>query len=395
MAPSEQTVLATPQSTFPPFAVPRSAQNMTRSEIHSGIIKNTVRVTRIRLEFKELQKQLEVWKATQLSPQFHRVSVPAGVRLDGIRKDLTSQISLVKSRLKHAEDELVRLPELPSAVPHLVDLDAEIVEYTDQLRTWLESFMRLAVPQPKPSTSPEPNVMDMDEVKPKPSGPASLLANLEERIENLEELLNEAQAEIPSPHSVPQTSATYIEQAISAARSRPRGEETQEQATERNASVATVEADAAAGEKKVASLAEQIALLQIRNEAHEKHLMNLKEQRDQNGRLLETMQTQLLLFQEQKEARAKQLALLAEQLARFAANPRRTHAAVDDSVLAGVRTTVEAMIQGEVVPALKTIGTRYAAAVECRMASLEQAIQPAVDQTNEICRRAEAMEIKV
>lgn len=42
MAPSERTVCATPQSAFAPFFVPRSVQNMTRAEIHSGIIKSVV-----------------------------------------------------------------------------------------------------------------------------------------------------------------------------------------------------------------------------------------------------------------------------------------------------------------------------------------------------------------
>jgi hypothetical protein len=148
------------------------------------------------------------------------------------------------------------------------------------------------------------------------------------------------------------------------------------------------------------------------NEAQRSQNAELKKQRDQNQRLLDTvggfssssvkpshmrfqMQAQLDVFQKQKEERAKQLALLAEQFSRFAANPRKAPPPVlDDDLRDRVQTTVEGMIQGEVVPALQIMGTRFTEAIERRMTSLQQSIQPAVDQTNEICRRAEAIQIE-
>ncbi|KAJ7361411.1 hypothetical protein DFH08DRAFT_844051 [Mycena albidolilacea] len=387
------SVCATPQSAFTPFFVPRSVQNMTRSEIHSGIIKNSVRVTCIRLELRELERELERWKLTQLSEQFHRVSEPAAKRLDGIRNDLKSQINIVKTRLKAAEDELVRLPELPSSAPDVAAVDQELMAYTEELKAWLQSFTALIIPETKPPPSSDSSVMDLDEPDSRPGAAASLVAEIEERITELQEILDEVESAIESSEVV--SHAAYIEEEISAARSKIRGKENWEQTAEGNASVAALQSAADGAQKQADLQAEQFVLLQEMNEAQRNQNAELKKQRDQNQRLLDTMQAQLDVFQKQKEERAKQLALLAEQFSRFAANPRKASPPVlDDDLRDRVQTTVEGMIQGEVVPALQIMGTRFTEAIERRMTSLQQSIQPAVDQTNEICRRAEAIQLE-
>jgi hypothetical protein len=85
--------------------------------------------------------------------------------------------------------------------------------------------------------------------------------------------------------------------------------------------------------------------------------------------------------------------LLREQITRFAEKPPQTTPVLDETVLASVQATVEAMIQGEVVPALQAMGIQYTTAIERRMKSLEQSIQPVEDQTNDIRRRAELIEV--
>jgi len=110
--------------------------------------------------------------------------------------------------------------------------------------------------------------------------------------------------------------------------------------------------------------------------------------------LLEAMQAQLTVFEKRKEERAQQIALLTQIIAQFTTNPRETPLVLDEGVLEGAQTSVKTMIQHEVVPALKAMGTRYTMAVDRRMTSLQQSIQPAVDQTDEICRRASEMQIE-
>ncbi|KAF7347563.1 Stearoyl-CoA desaturase [Mycena venus] len=393
MAPSERTVAATPSSAFPAFHVPRSAQDMTRSHIHSQIIKNSVRVTRIQLELKELQRELDRWKATQLSSQFHRVSAPAGARLDGIRHGLTLQIKTVKERLELAEKELASCPELPSAAPNLADVDREMMAYTEELTAWLKSFMALAVPETKPP-APSDSSMDVDEPHSKPARPESLFAELEERITNLQDTLEEIQSTI---ESVSEQTAAYIEDGILDARSKMRAEEGQDQTagkTDLTGSVASLQSAADQTEKKADRDAERVVLIGVRNEEERKKNEALRFQRDQNRLLLNSMQAQLLIFEKRKQERAQQLAILGQQVALLSTTPRRAPPVLDEGVLTRVRETVEAMIQGEVVPALQAMGMQYNDAMERRMASLQRSIQPAVDQTNEICRRAKATQIE-
>lgn len=80
---------------------------------------------------------------------------------------------------------------------------------------------------------------------------------------------------------------------------------------------------------------------------------------------------------------------MTEQLARFAAQRPQATPVLDEALLARIRATVENMIQTEVVPALEALGKQYAGAIELRMTSLEQSIQPTLDKTKEICQRAE------
>jgi hypothetical protein len=282
--------------------------------------------------------------------------------------------------------------------------------YTEELKAWLQSFTALIIPETKPPPSSDPSVMDLDEPDSRPGAAASLVAEIEERITELQEILDEVESAIESSEVV--SHAAYIEEEISAARSKIRGKENGEQTAEGNVSVAALQSAADDAQKKADIQAEQVVLLQEMNEAQRSQNAELKKQRDQNQRLLDTvccfsslsvksshmrfqMQAQLDVFQKQKEERAKQLALLAEQFSRFAANPRKAPPPVlDDDLRDRVQTTVEGMIQGEVVPALQIMGTRFTEAIERRMTSLQQSIQPAVDQTNEICRRAEAIQIE-
>ncbi|KAJ6502668.1 hypothetical protein DFH09DRAFT_297186 [Mycena vulgaris] len=387
-APSERT----PQSAFPPFAIPASVpvQNMTRSQLHSGIIKNSVRATRIRLELQELRRQLANWKTTQLSHQFHRVSAGAGKRLDGIRTGLSTQISSVEGRLKQAEEELLRFPELPSSAPKPIDVDKEMMQYTEELRAWLQSFAALAVSAPNPPFPSDPSAMDVD-LNAKPEAPLSLLAEIEDRMAKLEDQLVETEQAIQDPDTVSsQRNARLIDETLEAARtaSKPNdrnkgngGEETE--------SVLQSTSDELEG--KVLLQAEQVALLLEKNAIVKQRITVLEAQRDQRRRLKLAMQSHLEQFETWEQERRKQLAAMSEQLTRLANQHPETTPVLDEGVLLHARAAVDAMIQTEVLPALGALGVQYAEAFERRMKSLQLSIQPALDKTNEICETAESM----
>ncbi|KAJ6469643.1 hypothetical protein C8R47DRAFT_795840 [Mycena vitilis] len=388
-APSERTtVCETPQSAFPPFAVPRSAQNMTRSEIHSGIIKNSVRVTRIQLELKELQRQLETWKTTQFSNQFERISKQAGEQLNGINGDLKGQIKAVNLRLKQAENELLRYPELPSCAPNpSPDIEKEMQAYTDQLAAWLKSFTDLAIPEPKPPLPADSDTMDVD-ADPQTEGPRSLFTEIQERTTNLEENLDEAE-ETVHDFLDSERNAAYVEKGIAAYRSRMNGgDQSQQKTGEDDGPVAILQNAANTTSEQLQSHAEQIALLLEKNDFGNRRIKALEKERDDHRRLQIAMQSQLSALEQRKEERAKQIALMTEQIARLGAHRRKPKAVLDGTVLANVQATVKTMIQDEVVPALQALGIHFTDAISRRVKSFEQSIQPAVDQTNEICQRA-------
>lgn len=305
-APSERTVVCeTPQSAFPPFgAVPRSATNMTRSEIHSEIIKlvvlflssssrdlilsrNSVRVTCIQLELKKLQRELNVWKKTQHSEQFHYVSRSAGLQLDKIRNDFATQIKLVTSRLKQAEGELLRYPELPSSAPNGIDVDRELMAYTEELKSWLESFTKLAVPEINAPHSPDSFAMEI-EPESHSDRSASRIADIQARISKLDDDLSEVEQAIHDSDFVSsERNAAYIEEALSAARSRMMngGNQTQEKLPQ-DGPVAELKAAAEIMDKKLKFQADQIVLLMEKNEHGRQRIKAREAERDQNARRL-------------------------------------------------------------------------------------------------------------
>jgi hypothetical protein len=246
-------------------------------------------VTRIRLELKELQSQVDRWKITQLSPQFHRVSNPTGARLNSIRNDLTSQINVVKLRLKQAEEELLRFPELPSAAPNLVRVDEEMMAYTDELKSWLTSFAALVVPETRPSAPSDSFSSSAMDVEPysKVEEPISLLAEIEEHITQLEDKLGDAELAIHDSDVVsPERNAAYIEQGISAARSKMTGgDPSQTKPAGGDGSVAGLQSAANDVEKKLASQADQVVLLLERNQLGKERIKALEADRDRNNNL--------------------------------------------------------------------------------------------------------------
>ncbi|KAK7026153.1 hypothetical protein R3P38DRAFT_1017556 [Favolaschia claudopus] len=395
MAPSEPTICVTPQSTIPPSAVLRYTGPMSRDQIHTAIIRNAVRVTRIRIELKEVQTQLDRWKLTQLSPQFHHISTPAGQRLDSIRNELKSKVAEVQSRLKQAEGDLVALPELTSSLPNLTQIERELGTYSEQLAGWFRSFSALATPETTPAPAPDPSAMDVDadESNPKPPTPADLFTDVERRLETLQEDLDELQLLIIHVSESTNDNVTHlVEKTIADARQKMLGQQAPAEA-EGNTAVTGLQNSANDSQATVDRQVEQIVLLIAHNDAQRALIVNLEKERDRNRELLEQMQSQLVRHQQRKEERAKQRTLLANQISHFASNPPQRPPVLDENILVRTKQMVEHMIQAEIVPALTTMRTQYTNAIENRMTSLQQSIQPAFDQTNEICQRAQSIQL--
>ncbi|KAJ7293008.1 hypothetical protein C8J57DRAFT_13712 [Mycena rebaudengoi] len=223
---------ATPQSTFPQFSVPSAIlpQNMTRAQIHAGVIKNTVRVIRIKLEIAALNRKLTDWTATQSSSQFRRVSEATGVRLNSIHGSNKTMLQQAESRLRHAEDDLqlftTQLNSSSMAEAAARDYDkvqTQVIAYTTELTEWIRSFTafdahanRPAAPPPAPRRPSDSYAMDVD-TPPLPEGP---VANLQRRIAAMEETLEETKLGF-DPSDIVDTERTsrLIEEAIAAVRS--------------------------------------------------------------------------------------------------------------------------------------------------------------------------------
>ncbi|KAJ7161253.1 hypothetical protein C8R43DRAFT_992045 [Mycena crocata] len=394
------SVCATPQSAFPPFAVPASVlpQNMTRSEIHSGIIKNAVRVTRIRIELEDLRRQLASWKTTQLSPQFHRVSAAAGDRLNSIRRDLGNQISAVEIRRKSAENDLIRLGNLPSSAPNIVDVDRDIMSYTHELKAWLMSFTAFsALPGLDTKASDFSSDMELEPDGPdtEPAVPLSSLAQIQERLTKLDEILDEVEQTVQDPEIVSHDrNAVYIEKVISVLRRKANGgDQGVEKPVEEMGPVAGLQSSADDTVKKFEFQAEQVVHLMKKIETTEQRIADLEEQRKQDERFSQMMQLQLEKLESWDRDRQSQRKLIAEQIGRCGVSPlQQATPILDDALLAHVRDTVATMIETEVVPALNTARQQYVVAIKQRTTSLEQSIQPTLDKTNELCRRAELLD---
>ncbi|KAJ7654835.1 hypothetical protein B0H17DRAFT_381320 [Mycena rosella] len=338
------------------------------------------------------------WKKAQLSHQFHRVSESAGKNLDGIAQDLSNQIAVVDTRLKQAEAELLRYPDLCSLPnSYLADVDKEMMCYTDQLTEWLKSFTALAVPSaPNPPPAPS-DAMDVDSGS-EPATPFSLVAKVKESIVELEDKMDEVYSAIHDPEllnvAYRERNAAFVDK-IFADRARAsstrdgaesKGEETVEEDPE---SLADLKSTADELEGKLRSQAQDVAVLAVKNAHAKQKIEQLEAQRDQRRRLKEMMQTQLKQFETWSQERRTQLRIMTEQLARLNTEQPQTAPVLDEAVLQLVRARVEAIIQTDVVPALAALRVQYAKTNDRRVRSYTESMQPAVDQTNEMCRLAE------
>ncbi|KAJ7193292.1 hypothetical protein GGX14DRAFT_588894 [Mycena pura] len=374
-----------PQSAFPSLTAPCS-EDMTRSQIHSGIVKNFVRVTRIRLELDELKRQLSEWKTVQLSPQFHRVSTRTGDHLNTIRRELTSQISTVEARLKAAENDLLSFPELPSSVPtDIADIDKETMDFTVELERWVTSFTGYVERETgRPSASSSTSNMDVDT---QPDSAVPRVVDVMKRVKELEERLEEMDEQIfyaqISFHQ--ERSADNAVQAVHSKRDDGLG---REKAAGESGLVCELRDLVDGADSNMRREAERVVLLIESHEQANQRIATLEAQQVQHRRLKEEMQLQLEQLEQQKQQRGAQLQLMREQVARFAQRPD-TAPILDRAVLTHVQETIKAMIDEEIVPALKALGVQYTEAIQQRMNSLQESIQPALDETEAICRRAE------
>ncbi|KAJ7696437.1 hypothetical protein B0H17DRAFT_1053255 [Mycena rosella] len=262
---------------------PPASTQKTRAKIHSGILQSSVKGAWTSLELRALHRQVARWKATQQSPQFHYVSSVAGARLDGIRHDLGAQIADVNSRLRRAEGKLVRFPELPSTIPDLDDVGAEMMRYTEELTAWLRCFAPLAVPA-RPRAPADSLAMDVDVEH--PPRPPSLFA----QVEALEEKLTDAEQAIQEPDLVSHQNITVcVDRALAAARA-PRGDSDQSpgpaklEATDPGP-LADLQRAADELDRTLQVRAEQAALLLAQNERARARLAALEAQRAQRRRL--------------------------------------------------------------------------------------------------------------
>lgn len=110
------------------------------------------------------------------------------------------------------------------------------------------------------------------------------------------------------------------------------------------------------------------------------------------------MRSQLENAETWKGERRKKMAQMSDHLTRLATQPPQPTPVLDEAVLSRVQATVESMIKKEVLPALESLRMQYTGAVERRtkhlQQSLQQWIQPALDQTNEIRQRAELINLR-
>ncbi|KAJ7170160.1 hypothetical protein C8R46DRAFT_225675 [Mycena filopes] len=379
----------TPQSAFPPFAVPGHIP--TRPELHSGIVKNSVRVTYIQLELRKLQRQLKAFRVTQLSPQFARISTSGGAHLDNMYGQLKDSCASAQARVNKAEEDLAKYPELPSSAPNTADIDREMMNYTGDLEGWLRSFTRLAVPEFKPRVAPSPSTMNVE-----PASEAktlkALIAEIDGRATNLESMLEETADEIDQLYTA-ERNAECIDNAINAAQKREKSEQSHEApGAENNPAIAEMQSSADGAHQRLEDYAVQVVCLQEQNESGKKRIKVLEADLAKTRSLNLQMQSQLDLFEQRRKERALQLDMMSAQFARFAKNPNPPPV-LDEGVLQRVKANVALIIENEVVPALKGFGTRYTEAIERRGQSLQQSIQPAVDMTSDLCQRAEQIQV--
>ncbi|KAK7038358.1 hypothetical protein R3P38DRAFT_2905727 [Favolaschia claudopus] len=330
MARSEPTICATPQSTNSPSAVLRSTEPMSQDQIHTAIIKCISLECGSRDAYTD-RTQLDRWKLTQLSPQFHHISTAPGQRLDSIRNELKSKVAEVQSRLKQADGDLVALPELTSSLPNLTQIERELGTYSEQLAGWFRSFCALATPETTPAPAPDLSAMDVDsdESDSKLRTPADIFTDVEKQLETLQEDLDQLQLLIIHVYESTNDSVTHlVEKTIADARQKMLGQQAPAEA-EGNTVVTGLQNSANDSQATVDRQVEQIVLLIAHNDAQRVLIANLEKERDRNRELLEQRRPVL-----------------------------------DKNIPVRTKQMVEHMIQAEIVPALTTMRTEYTNAIE-------------------------------
>ncbi|KAJ7610807.1 hypothetical protein FB45DRAFT_324905 [Roridomyces roridus] len=397
--PSER-VISTPQSTFPSFAVPQFAKedkerqrrgskdNLNNVQIHEAIIRGTIRMTCIELELRSLHRERERLKKVQGSPQFHRITSEAGAMLDTKRTALQDKIKGTEKRLFFAREELCNFPELPSVGPNYAELEKEIMGFTEQLKMWLNSFTEAVAARKPPKSEPAP--MDVDIDSEQDFDPFSLVERMEQRMAQLDEALEDAEQMIQEPEMTPERNAALVDSTIAEARNRANDSSNMEAMVGEEGPVADAFTSARSNDEQVQKLTAELEQQWAKTVQEEKRLKALDLRKQKHLKLKLEMEAQLEKLEIGRQERAARRKIMNMELRRLGA--QRPAPTFDEAILVQARAAAESMITAEVIPALEALGQQYSGAIEVRMKSLEAVVQPTVDKTDEICRRAEMVQ---
>ncbi|CAK5264443.1 unnamed protein product [Mycena citricolor] len=365
----------TPISALSPTRFVPGSRPMTRSEIHTAIVRNTVRYIRIRMEFDEANEQLKRWRVTQKSAHFSRVSQSAGEQLNEISQRLSQRLAVMEPRLQKAKEDLLGLPDLPPARPILAAAEDELLRYMGIVETWLKRFTPAMEP---PSSTAEPDAMLVDPPESPPQTTKVLYAEivtraeaLETKLERLDDQLHESLGQNEISGKVRQMMQVNLKAKVEdPARS------------ELDKAIQAAATKSTEAGQLVAQLIKSNADLQVR-------IDDLGAQKERRRTFIHRFEAQIDEFEKQRVQRETQLTLMRKQFAKMAAP---IQPAVTAEIMEHTQLRVKEMIDREIVPALNAMELKYTSAIQRRMESLQQAIQPALDKTAEISERAKAME---
>ncbi|KAJ7070730.1 hypothetical protein C8F01DRAFT_1107529 [Mycena amicta] len=365
---SEPMVSATPRSAFPK-AKKFKIESMSRDQIHQEIIKGAVRVFHIRLELFNIERRLAQWKTNQHSAQFGRISQKTGDRLNGIGGIIATEQAKAIGRLASAEATLLGFPELPTAPPiNVKQIDQEMMAYTEQLDIWLRQFA-LSVAPDQQAPPPPTAAGDMADA------PPPLHERVNKQLDKLESSIDDTENTYDA-WLTEFNHEFYAGRVLAALAAEPAEQ----------GPMSDLETQAANTKTKLELAATDVVLLTEKSEDVKARVGHLELEYDKYQKLEQTMAAKLSQVEEKQRLRREKKARFIEELAQYSQNP--APATLDPAISARATEIVDAMIQNEVNPAVQALGIQYSEAIRRRMSSLDQSLEPAMEQTVAMSRLA-------
>ncbi|KAG6814147.1 hypothetical protein H0H92_002142 [Tricholoma furcatifolium] len=373
-----------------PIGAPNLGQssNQTSIQVYTTIIRCILQAVRLHSELTDALSKIENLKRLRASQQFNRATLATQTMFGDRRTTYGHMNKTVESQLRTT---VKRLSELPRIATRL-DLEAveaneqELKEYLAQLGDWIAKIRAVyhsssaSVPEHEPSST----------ITEKPKHPKEIMWDeIEKSIESFDDHINIVEEILYSK----QESSVDVISEITAMQAALEAQKISERETKK----AALEKEAETLEADVKDMMETVTQMSNVIGENARFLATLEQELQECEAINEQFASNLALLEAWKQADASSISQLRQQIKTLHSTPPPTRAPSFD--LCALKTqTEEGMInhmRGEVIQLVNRLREASRENSEVVIEEIFKKLDPILEKTNEVCRRADAITVRL